>query len=657
MRRRFYWGLLAVLSVCILAGLGAILLARANRTALAEQYLQRLSKGRKGWAIRYSALKPAGSWGVRIDSLSVTYGNSIRLRTKGLVLHPDPWSLVVGTKRLENLELDSLWLDVVSDTPTPEATTKTSESADSLRQKSPWQSLQALQEQASGLLSRMPSSFRIHHATLKHQYLGHTDSITVQGLLPDKRGQRLAGELIVGADTARLYISPQPKIQRITVGWERGKCATWHLPALQAKWGLVVGGSQGELQVLFQRKGRFEVTTQGRTVNVQHPLLATNLVQFDRLELKLVGNWLQDGVVLDSTQCRYRLNTYTGYLGGILRALPTDTLLTFTLASDTLQAGSVLDSLPRGLLPHIEGMRVAGRFRQHLFVQLHTSQVDSALFLPTFWCDSCRVQRWGNVNPQILNDTFTHRTYREQRRLRIGPGSPNYTPLTDITPYVWKSLMISEDGGFYGHQGFYPEMIGKALAINLSKGRLLRGGSTITMQLVKNVFLTPAKNLSRKVEEALLVWLIESQHLVSKSRLLEVYLNVIEWGPGIYGITEAAQYYFGKHPAQLYYPEGIFLAMIVPSPRNFRFHFDSTGHIRPHVQKYYSILLEHLLNRGVITAPELANWHPETFTLTGLAARDLGQTPEPLRPDISPSTEELIEDLEFFDEDFDLSDG
>ncbi len=97
------------------------------------------------------------------------------------------------------------------------------------------------------------------------------------------------------------------------------------------------------------------------------------------------------------------------------------------------------------------------------------------------------------------------------------------------------------------------------------------------MQLVKNVFLSRQKNLARKIEEILIVWLIENQQLSSKSRMYEVYLNIIEWGRNVYGIGEASHYYFGKSPAELTVGESIYLAHIVPKPKSSLYSWQSDG--------------------------------------------------------------------------------
>src|SRR5664279_2476881 len=117
------------------------------------------------------------------------------------------------------------------------------------------------------------------------------------------------------------------------------------------------------------------------------------------------------------------------------------------------------------------------------------------------------------------------------------------------------------------------------MILNIKERRFARGGSTITMQLVKNVFLNRNKTIARKLEEILLVWLIENQQLCSKERMFEVYLNIIELGPHIYGANEAAHFYFKKDASKLNLQESIFLASIIPKPKWFMYSFDKSGNL------------------------------------------------------------------------------
>ena len=118
------------------------------------------------------------------------------------------------------------------------------------------------------------------------------------------------------------------------------------------------------------------------------------------------------------------------------------------------------------------------------------------------------------------------------------------------------------------------------------------------MQLVKNVFLNRQKNLARKAEEILIVWIMEHTGVSSKSRMFEVYLNLIEWGRNIYGIGEASNYYFGKHPSQLDVGESIFLASIVPRPKSAMYFFEADGTLRSSLRGYFRLIGGLMARRG-----------------------------------------------------------
>ncbi|MBS1504199.1 MAG: transglycosylase domain-containing protein, partial [Bacteroidetes bacterium] len=138
--------------------------------------------------------------------------------------------------------------------------------------------------------------------------------------------------------------------------------------------------------------------------------------------------------------------------------------------------------------------------------------------------------------------------------------------------------------------GFVEESIRRSIATDFKQKKFKRGGSTISMQLVKNTFLSREKTLARKIEEILIVWLIENDNIMTKDRMLEVYFNVVEWGYNVYGIGEAAHYYFGKSPSELTLGEGIYLASILPHPKTGLYSFLPDGTLRPSLQGYYNLI-------------------------------------------------------------------
>ena len=142
-----------------------------------------------------------------------------------------------------------------------------------------------------------------------------------------------------------------------------------------------------------------------------------------------------------------------------------------------------------------------------------------------------------------------------------------WVPYARISPHLKRAMIAAEDAKFATHGGFDWEGMEKALDKNRQKGRVVAGGSTITQQLAKNLFLSPAKSYWRKAEEAVITVLLEA--MLPKERIFELYLNVIEWGNGVFGAEAAAQRYFGVTSGQLSAEQAARLAAMTPSPRRF----------------------------------------------------------------------------------------
>ncbi len=142
-----------------------------------------------------------------------------------------------------------------------------------------------------------------------------------------------------------------------------------------------------------------------------------------------------------------------------------------------------------------------------------------------------------------------------------------WVPIKRISPYLVRAVIISEDANFYWHNGYDIDEIKESVKKNWDKKRFTRGGSTITQQLVKNLYLSPSKTPWRKVKEFVIARRIEET--LTKKRILELYLNLIEWGDGIYGIEAASRHYFDKSSSDLMPEEAALLAAIIPNAREF----------------------------------------------------------------------------------------
>jgi monofunctional glycosyltransferase len=154
---------------------------------------------------------------------------------------------------------------------------------------------------------------------------------------------------------------------------------------------------------------------------------------------------------------------------------------------------------------------------------------------------------------------------------RLRSGNPTarlqhrWVPYEQISAYLKRAVIAGEDQRFLEHDGFDVEAMEDAYARNARRGRIRHGASTISQQLAKNLFLSPQRTYLRKAHEAVITMMIE--HVLTKRRILEIYLNVIEWGEGIYGAEAAAQHYYGEAAADLDPEEAARLAAMIPSPR------------------------------------------------------------------------------------------
>jgi monofunctional glycosyltransferase len=167
-----------------------------------------------------------------------------------------------------------------------------------------------------------------------------------------------------------------------------------------------------------------------------------------------------------------------------------------------------------------------------------------------------------------------------------------WVPLPRISNYMTKAVIIAEDDKFWSHAGFDFEAMEKSLEKDLKEKKFKFGGSTISQQLAKNLFLSPSKNPLRKIKEAILTWRLEKD--LSKRRILELYLNVAEWGEGVFGIEAASRHYYGKHAADLSAEEAAHLAAVLPNPRKY----NPAGASR-YVNNRSRVIYEIMVRRGI----------------------------------------------------------
>jgi len=298
--------------------------------------------------------------------------------------------------------------------------------------------------------------------------------------------------------------------------------------------------------------------------------------------------------------------------------------LTARFVVPSVACQQVLDALP----PQLTGAEMAsyqltGNFSTDLHVAIDWANLPATELGGSVGINGCRAKK---VAPSMerLERSFEHFVEVEQGEwlsFVIGPENPDFVALAEVSPYLLLSLQTTEDGAFYKHHGFLPREFRTALVRNLEAGRFKYGASSITMQTVKNVLLYRQKTLARKFQELFLTWSIE--RYLGKDRIFEIYVNAIEYGPGLYGIGPAAHEYFGKPAGELTPKEAAFFSSILPNPKE-RYRQYCKGTLRKWTEDKIGRILDKMLERGRLTQEEhdLAIATPLVFVKDGAETED-----------------------------------
>jgi len=315
--------------------------------------------------------------------------------------------------------------------------------------------------------------------------------------------------------------------------------------------------------------------------------------------------WTLSGGAFELGKLRIDLDGGIEHGGPVDKEGKTPTRLWATWSVPNVACSDALKSLPRGLAPKLDGLEMSGTFGAHGRFAIDSRALDKA-DVDFFLDQKCHVTK----APEALavshfREPFDLRVYDPKgnpRTSKFGPGTSTWTSYSHISPYVTDAVLTCEDGAFFVHPGFSAAAIRNALLMNLKAGKFAVGASTVTMQLAKNIFLDRRKQLSRKMQELVLTaWLEQS---MTKYEILELYLNVIEFGPNIYGIGPASWHYFGRPPSELDPLEATFLISILPSPVKRHGMWD-VGSVGEGYLEYLRTLLKEEHRRGKLDDSEL----------------------------------------------------
>ncbi len=273
---------------------------------------------------------------------------------------------------------------------------------------------------------------------------------------------------------------------------------------------------------------------------------------------------------------------------------------------------SMLEAAPKALVPHLVGMRMAGSFALKGHARFDTARLDHDYDVGWDLANSCRITE---APPSVEISRFRKPFRRsvlgpagERVEIESGPGTAGWVPFGAISPFMQTAVLTTEDSGFRRHGGFDMEAIRNSIRENLRSGKFTRGASTLSMQLAKNLYLDRGKTVSRKLQEVVLTTYLEQE--LTKDQILELYLNVIEFGPMVYGIGPAARYYFNTSATDLSLAQALYISSILPNPKQQ--HFAVGGEVSPGWMNFLRKLMATAHKRQWITDEELEEGLKET---------------------------------------------
>ncbi|UCH29427.1 MAG: transglycosylase domain-containing protein [Myxococcales bacterium] len=349
-------------------------------------------------------------------------------------------------------------------------------------------------------------------------------------------------------------------------------------------------------------EGGFQV----RELAVFHERIAADPIRDINVDIRGKGAWLPDERRLEIEGAQVRMGKATVLLEGELERTPEHYRADLTLKLPPTDCNDVVGAIPEDVLGSLSRFEWSGNWSALTHISLDSRDLE-ATELSIKVRNLCLFEdtpRWVRV--ERFQEPFRHRAVEPDEsvfQMVTGPGTDNWVAFADISPFMVPAVISHEDGGFYDHAGFAPWAIRDALVRNLREGRYVVGASTISMQLAKNLYLQREKTIARKVQEVLLTWWLENA--LTKDQILELYLNVIEYGPSVYGLKHAAAYYFGRAPSELSPAETAFLACVLPSPKNYHVSYER-GALTRSMKNRTRRLLEHMAKRERIGSEALA---------------------------------------------------
>ena len=558
-----------------------------------------------------------GLTGVQMeDIILVPHQKDTLFRIHNIKASVSFWHLLTGTIQLENLQIDNGFLQLVKaeNGRNFDAFLPKKDTVDT-GEKPNYAKL------AYRLLNRglnlVPTDMHLQNLTLRMNDMGKKATMRLNTLVLEDKQMESSIVVQTNTFTQRWKIKgfADPRNKQTDLRFFNIDTGKIKVPYFDERYGIKSSFDSIRLNVSNIDMDGDELHIDGFTsisnFTINHPKIASKdvVIQKARFDYNLLFG--ENFVAIDSSSTvqlnQIKCHPYVSYNN------ETDKIYTLKVDIPKINAQNYINSLPAGLFTHFVGMEATGSFDYHLNLIFNKDKPNSVVFDSNLNKENLIITKYGEANLSKINGEFTYRAIinnTPQRGILVGARNPNYTPLGQISPFLRKCVLTTEDPTFFSHRGFIKEAFKQSIVKNIRTRKFSRGGSTISMQLIKNAFLTREKTLSRKVEEILLVYILENNRIVSKERMLEVYFNIIEWGPNVYGIGEAARFYFQKNPSELTLNECLYLANIIPSPKKFMYQFNTEGNLKPFANSRDKQLKNIMIRRGLITPEDTINQFP-----------------------------------------------
>ncbi len=378
-----------------------------------------------------------------------------------------------------------------------------------------------------------------------------------------------------------------------------------------------VGGAlTGRYRLSIRRKERTAMLEgEGRLTNlvVQDPALAKgpigpmNLSMGGRVDVHAI-DLAKRAFEVRVTAARVGLGEVEAEVDAYVDTRPDVGRIRANVSTGRIEAPALVKALPKGLLPMLEPIEAVGRLAFTASLDIDQTDLKKTKLSAKFDLKRLKsVQLNERIDLESLRDVFTTRFEmpgeKEDEIITLvretGPNSTRWTPLDQMAPLLPLAVVTQEDGGFYRHGGVSLYHLRGSLVRNLERKRFARGGSTLTMQLARNLFLHRKKTLARKLQEIILAWALEQSF--EKDELIELYLNIVEFGPEIFGLKDAAAHYFATTPALLTPAQAAWIVRLLPAPRKYYPQFEKRKLSKSHTRSI-NRLLALLVDRGHLDA-------------------------------------------------------